>query len=241
MHDMSKLGSLRKVLVLQDPFGLSPERRKDNAERWGWCGQSEVGMFPDNDYVHCGNRRHTARVGMMANSGFSGEETLITGRIRGYRAWSDHVDKNGVIFSLQSIFFSLLFNDGEINSACEWAINQTKIATCLSKLHLGCDHYRHKSTAPEAECSCGLYACHTPSILSEFHESREIIGVIEAWGKVIVGPKGFRAQYARILGLSSKLTTVRDGLKRHAKGTPVLPSDELFEMFPPQSIEGMPV
>lgn len=48
-------------------------------------------------------------------------------------------------------------------------------------------------------CACGFYAYHKD--LESYYSPRRAVGVIEAYGRVILGGKGFRAQKARIVGL----------------------------------------
>lgn len=53
-------------------------------------------------------------------------------------------------------------------------------------------------------CTCGFYAF-TDSLSLDENSSRTsdaIYGIVRAWGQVTVGTKGFRAQYAEIMGLT---------------------------------------
>ena len=50
---------------------------------------------------------------------------------------------------------------------------------------------------PNENCRCGLYARLNRDEIAD----GEVAGRIEAWGKIVKGPYGFRAQYARITGL----------------------------------------
>jgi len=64
-----------------------------------------------------------------------------------------------------------------------------------------------KGRAPEHDlelCSCGFYAYHHHSGVSERDRSNSmsVIGIIEGSGKVMLGTKGFRANEARISALS---------------------------------------
>ena len=54
----------------------------------------------------------------------------------------------------------------------------------------------------EADCACGFYAYHDPAIL-QYGGSPEprVTGIVEAYGRMVVGPKGFRAGKARIVAL----------------------------------------
>lgn len=57
-------------------------------------------------------------------------------------------------------------------------------------------------------CSCGFYGYHTRAHLEEQYRSildlgTAVVGVIKATGKVVLGEKGFRAEKAEIVALSS--------------------------------------
>ena len=63
--------------------------------------------------------------------------------------------------------------------------------------------YAGKHTVPmdhrfDASCSCGFWAYDEAS----FTAQGEIVGVIDAYGKTTIGTKGFRAEKAKIIGLS---------------------------------------
>lgn len=51
-----------------------------------------------------------------------------------------------------------------------------------------------------AACKCGLHGFLEGS-LDYSRGGDRVSGVVRAWGKVALGPRGFRAQYARIVGL----------------------------------------
>lgn len=61
----------------------------------------------------------------------------------------------------------------------------------------------HKTeTIPVADCACGFWAYWDSKCSALDNSPTRLKGVIVAWGKMIVGPLGFRAQYAKILGLA---------------------------------------
>jgi hypothetical protein len=53
--------------------------------------------------------------------------------------------------------------------------------------------------APHPDCSCGIYAYHEPDaeLLDE-----PIVGIVEAWGKLCVHARGFRAEHVRVVALA---------------------------------------
>jgi hypothetical protein len=58
----------------------------------------------------------------------------------------------------------------------------------------------HNRTTVPANCGCGFWAYTAgepfPSIPGD------VLGVIEAWGSLVIGPRGFRAQHARIIAFT---------------------------------------
>lgn len=112
---------------------------------------------------------------------FSGEPVpLVPGALRGYRQWT------------------LTIGMGLKSIAQDWVWPEELTASCV----LG-----RKHEAPAGDCSCGIYACHQPtddqvrgsSVLAPF---QTVMGVIEAWGRVELGRRGFRAQHARVRALA---------------------------------------
>lgn len=108
-----------------------------------------------------------------------------------------------------------------------------------------------KETPHEAwlTCQCGFYAYvdGTNSYFSECNVGcgdgcnndyhRKVAGVVEAWGRMIIGSRGFRAQYARIRGLvlGEKFAAVA----KHYP-VPVFASvDELVAEFPLTPTDGL--
>ena len=115
------------------------------------------------------------------------EHELVPGVLRGYRAWR--------------------WQEGRL-IACNWdgtwepGRNE---ARCLRYQGCGvpecasCAAYIHPEPVPYSPCACGFYAKHKPG----GYDSRgSVIGVIKAYGKVVLGTLGFRAQYAEIEALS---------------------------------------
>lgn len=106
--------------------------------------------------------------------------TLVAGTLRGYRQWEITLD-----MGLKSLAHDHVWPPA-LKAACR------QPAT---------DH-----PAPASACACGIYACHRPDDLqlsapSVLHPGCVVTGVIEAWGRVEVGARGFRAQHAQIVAL----------------------------------------
>jgi hypothetical protein len=54
--------------------------------------------------------------------------------------------------------------------------------------------------APGDDCSCGIYAYHDAD--SEFLSAAPIVGVVQAWGRLCVHARGFRAERVRVVALA---------------------------------------
>lgn len=52
----------------------------------------------------------------------------------------------------------------------------------------------------EPWCTCGLYSWRRPDRIGSRPD--KITGVVEMWGRVLVGEHGFRAEYARVVALA---------------------------------------
>lgn len=57
----------------------------------------------------------------------------------------------------------------------------------------------------EADCACGFYAYHDNAVngygIHSGSDGRSVIGIVEGYGRIVLGPKGFRCQKARIVAL----------------------------------------
>lgn len=69
-------------------------------------------------------------------------------------------------------------------------------------------------TVTDTICTCGIYAYTDPKSLEDnsSYSTCAMFGIIKAWGKVTVGTKGFRAEHAKIIGLTPILTKWYDEL-----------------------------
>jgi hypothetical protein len=59
-----------------------------------------------------------------------------------------------------------------------------------------------KEQIPVQDCACGFWAYWDMNTSALSNNTVRLVGVIQAWGKLIVGPLGFRAQYAKIIALA---------------------------------------
>lgn len=56
----------------------------------------------------------------------------------------------------------------------------------------------------EPWCTCGLYSWRRPDRISA--RTAKVAGVVELWGRVLIGEDGYRAQYARVVALCGPRT-----------------------------------
>jgi len=63
--------------------------------------------------------------------------------------------------------------------------------------------------APSAECRCGIRVDFAPDLDVCHTDFRGVVGVVSAWGRVLVGPAQMRAEWARVeaLGTSAVWST----------------------------------
>lgn len=63
----------------------------------------------------------------------------------------------------------------------------------------------HKHPAPVESCMCGFWA-YTRGQHFLTISGPAVFGIVEAWGPMVIGPKGFRAKHARIVALCFPVT-----------------------------------
>lgn len=132
---------------------------------------------------------------------------LVPGRLRGFREWDLVSGVDGAPPRLAAITARTIW---PWTPAVEARCHRNDIAS-TQRYSLGRITEHDPEDVPAAHCTCGFYAKHRPDPAS-IGQPR-IAGVIEAWGKVEVGERGFRARYARLVALS-------DGARQKAFGQP---------------------
>jgi hypothetical protein len=158
------------------------------------------------------------------------EPPLFAGSILGLRTWSVRIARDGDLRLCAS------FGDALWESGGRWTE-----ALCLSGPHAAGD------PVPSASCSCGLYALHAHRGHAREHEQMlreadplgleqdslleldQVIGLVEACGRIEVHESGFRAQRARpaVLLVGKTWSAVRRrGVERVAR----LHRAEVFEI-----------
>ena len=112
--------------------------------------------------------------------------TLVAGALRGYRQWEVTLDMR-----LKSVTQNHIWH---------------------TPMRAICRHPETDHAAPHGDCACGIYACHRPdddqlASPSVLHPGCVVTGVVEAWGRVEVGERGFRAQHTEIVALEYAMPT----------------------------------
>jgi hypothetical protein len=125
----------------------------------------------------------------------------------GYRVWFADVSDTWNRYRLQSLLAETL-----------WPFHEQLEAVCDRRL-AGRAHWRLRQLgvprhrAPAADCSCGAHAYHDLRAMvlqvqrlghfRRFSDRRLLVGgAILSWGRLVIHPEGFRAQYARPLALA---------------------------------------
>ena len=158
------------------------------------------------------------------------ELLTIPGTLRGYRAWSPR----GVMGSRVDLH-PLYARPG----VSAW-VDGENVATC-NLLRITFERATapvHTTPAPQWDCRCGFYARYEPT---QSANGTDVLGVIEAYGRVILGERGFRAEKARILGLTHSWGWVTRHLQDTYPQAQFFPTlEEMLEAFPPPAdVENM--
>ena len=132
-------------------------------------------------------------------SGSSQEFSLAAGSVHGYRWWTlNPPDLNRNPFAENTSW-----NPGRLlgqTRQYRWepGINE---ASCLS-LPVLRPAVRPEHRPPEENCGCGVYAYWAPPEIPHFHgQDLWVLGVIQGFGRTLIGSEGFRCQKARIAAL----------------------------------------
>src|SRR4051794_24065307 len=111
---------------------------------------------------------------------FAGAEPLV-GVVRGLRTF--RIDDTGALLPLYS---DRAWYDGD------------NVAECAPPTGT---HPRAEHPVPSGDCECGFYAYGSLAAIGRQRQSRFVIAVVAAWGNVVAGTLGFRAEHARIEAL----------------------------------------
>jgi hypothetical protein len=133
---------------------------------------------------------------------------LVAGSLVGLRSW--RLDHNG---QLRGITFPAGWKAGENEARCFAAIAPPGSYGFGSSWLFAGDEVTiapgwqaEPCSLVERDCACGFYAYHDNLVVAyggvTISGGPRVTGVIEGYGRVIVGPSGFRASKARIVALT---------------------------------------
>lgn len=194
--------------------------------------------------------------------GNTGGGDFAAGTVRGLRYWSVHPQPftQGAL-GLHGYFSPMPWTPGENTAVClanpgaYWhyqhggKVTVTGPRVSWNSTPLDDDPIavvrRPHPDVPRADCECGFYAYWaTPSRTghTSFRSALAVAGVIDGYGRTLIGDLGFRCGKARILGLHlsgnwppPERDTVAAGLTR-VYGVPVYPTmEELLDAYPATS------
>jgi hypothetical protein len=204
---------------------------------------------------------------MSTSRDFSGTE-FAAGDVRGLRLWnpvasSDDPDPgNPTTVLLKSVYREYYWSPGVNVARCTPLGRDSKAGPPLIRREECKEQHKHGGDWPfvsgdlrchrehligiDPECECGFYAytatTDNPYLRSD--RSLHVQGIIQGWGRTIIGTKGFRCTMARIAALvlplyihdelssaqRDKAERVEDALRRQYTTIPIYPTlDAMLE------------
>ena len=122
---------------------------------------------------------------------------LVAGSVIGVRAW--RINGGGQLWPL-SVRTAPPWEPGENLATCYKERARPELVLCENPDCPICHRGPHQGF--EADCVCGFYAVWQPMTVPVNHEAPWYVsGVVEAYGRVVLGPGGFRAAKARVLAM----------------------------------------
>lgn len=115
--------------------------------------------------------------------------TLVPGRLRGYREWNLTSPADDVLLL------------ASLTARTIWPWTPVQTARCQLLNGWMSKYEQEHGPVPSPICRCGIYALNKPVFGQYGPDAAPVAGVIEAWGRVELGERGFRAQHARIAAL----------------------------------------
>lgn len=92
------------------------------------------------------------------------------------------------------------WGDGTNTAQCLSAVRSTSGTLIEHEAWLRAQRL-HEATPLPRQCGCGLWAM--SKSCNDFRAGDGIVGVVHGWGRIVAGPRGFRAQHARIVALAA--------------------------------------
>lgn len=126
------------------------------------------------------------------------EPALVAGSVIGVRAW--RIDGRGQLWPL-SVRTAPPWEPGENLARCFKEADRPVGSRCENPDCPLCNGTRTHADF-QADCVCGFYGVWQPLTVPVNHEAPwYVAGVVEAYGRVVLGSNGFRAAKARVLAL----------------------------------------
>lgn len=121
------------------------------------------------------------------------EVPFFTGRLVGLRSFSLASGNK-----LAGVTYTAPWDDGENVAKC--AKYRSDFYGDLKTVEIGTPDEPASHSLAALNCSCGFYA-YFDGNSNDFQQGVNVEGIVEAWGKLTIGEKGFRASKARIAAL----------------------------------------
>lgn len=195
-------------------------RRRSSLSQWKYQWMIQGRRWGrSRDILNLLNQSPSLTVSPRMQSEFSGKEAeLVPGVLRGYREWRLNPSGN-----LMAVNFEIPWGRGKNTAWC-------------AKGQVNYPPTPHSNAIPEANCTCGFYARHEPTGFG----LGSVVGSVKAYGKIILGTLGFRAQFVeieavavshdiRVPPLSDVLSATREIYQIDIFGN----LDQLVKAFPP--------
>lgn len=138
----------------------------------------------------------------MADGRFTGPVLRdLVEPLRGYRSWRllRHLALGSSGPVLTSMWSPVPWPGDTLQAQC-------RIGSGVPQFHgaAGYEERHQPEIVPVYECSCGIYAYHAPpdARVDRIPPEVLVVGVVAAYGRVIVGERGLRASTVRVLALA---------------------------------------
>ena len=138
----------------------------------------------------------STRAAVPWGGGEDGRPLLVPGTLRGYRLMTVvSLERRPAFLSLRGGWTGWI--TPELTAECLaprrgviWHAPHHDLSACLD--------------SPGNDCFCGIYNGYDPSFESLDRPSFHWVAVTANWGKIILGPHGFRAAHARLLAVAPR-------------------------------------
>lgn len=166
------------------------------------------------------------------------EQELVPGRLRGYR-WFNYNAKSSLKLG------ATRFSAHGLPWPIPWQAEMTARCYLDTSRHGWYPQRRCQAPNPDPRHFCGLWGYYRPDLMSRGIagiDPRPSLGVIEVWGRILLGCRGFRAEKARIIAISYSFSPNSPALKQCEKaGIAVYLNDphQLYADHPPDDVASL--